>query len=148
MDCVEERGADLSAIVLDVSATAPLFLNDEAADILPGLPEVLADSGALIPSHWYVEVANAIRIAGMRKRLDQAGQADAIDVARSILVEVDELSADRVFKVVWALAERNRLTINDAAYLELATRAGLPLATNDRALIKAAAGEGVELFGR
>lgn len=138
----------MNAIVLDVSATAPLFLNDEAADILPGLADTLASGGALVPAHWFVEVANAILVAGLRNRLDETGQAEAIEVARSILVEVDEVSPDRIFESAWALAQKAGLTVYDAAYLELARRAGLPLATNDRALIRAAGVGGVELFGR
>jgi len=46
-----------------------------------------------------------------------------------------------------ALARERRLTVYDAAYLELAIREGLPLATLDRALEKAAVAEGVALFG-
>jgi predicted nucleic acid-binding protein len=49
--------------------------------------------------------------------------------------------------ILMTLARKRKLTVYDAAYLELAKREGLPLATLDRDLEKAAIAEGVALFG-
>jgi predicted nucleic acid-binding protein len=135
-------------LVLDASATGPLILNDEKSAALPGLVEVLANGGACVPAHWHLEVANSVRTASIRGRLDESGQADAIALVQSIILEIDELTREMLFDATWRLAERHGLTIYDAAYLELAQRRELPLATHDKALMTAARHESVALFGR
>lgn len=138
----------MTALVLDASATAPLFLNDVASDLLPGLINALASDGAIVPAHWSLEVANLIRIARRRDRIDDAGRDDAIGMIRSLIVEDEPPNLDRLFGDVWRLAEGYGLTIYDAIYLELACRRRLPLASNDAQLLRAADAESVPLFGR
>ena len=133
--------------VVDASAIGSYILADEQRHLLPGLAEVLAD-GVTVPPHWHVEVANLLLIACRRGRLDEAGRRQAQETLATVAVKVDSRSADEVLSRSWELAEAHRLTIYDASYLELAQRAELPLATNDSALIRAAAAENLMLFGR
>ena len=67
-----------------------------------------------------------------RRRITESGTALRID-----------RSPDE--NAVLRLARAHRLSVYDAAYLELAQREGLPLATLDADLQRAAAGEGVAL---
>lgn len=147
MDRLEERRSSLT-IVLDASATAPLFLDDERDGILPDLPERLAQSVVFVPAHWRAEIINALFVAVRRGRIDTAGETAAKRMLEGMLVQVDQTATSDLLGAGWRLAGRHRLTIYDAAYLELALRNDARLATNDRALIKAAMAEGVGLFGR
>jgi predicted nucleic acid-binding protein len=133
--------------VLDASAVAPILIADEHGDLLPGLTDKLA-IGVVVPGHWRIEVVNLLLSAVRRGRLTDADLADAIATWDSILVTVDEETDDKLSGSTWQLASRHQLSIYDAAYLELALRRHLPLATNDRALMRASAAEAVALFGR
>jgi predicted nucleic acid-binding protein len=68
-----------------------------------------------------------------------------LDDLRALSIEVDAEGSQYIFDRVADLARRNHLTIYDAAYLELALRTGLPLATQDRELRAAAQAEGALL---
>ena len=135
------------ALVLDASAFAPLFLDDERNDILPNLEKVIAEGEIVVPAHWHVEIANSLRAALRHNRIDEHGRLAAIETIESLDTNIDATAAV-LFSGVWPLAERHDLTIYDAAYLELAMRKGAALATHDRALIRASRSEGVELFGQ
>lgn len=92
---------------------------------------------ALVPALWTTEMANALRSAERRQRLTRE-RADRIVsdlLALPVIVDPAELSA---MQRLLALARQFELTPYDAAYLELAMRANVPLATRDRALERAA----------
>ena len=82
------------------------------------------------------------------KRMPAAGASDAAATIVALSIAIDPATDNQLWSTTWQLAERHRLTIYDAAYLELALRVGAPLATKDKALIRAAAAESVTLFGR
>jgi predicted nucleic acid-binding protein len=134
--------------VVDASAIGPYLLADEEQHLLPGLAHALTEAGVIVPSHWHVEVANLLLVAARRGRLDEVGRAQAEQTVSSAIINVDLGTANAALRRSWNLAEAHNLTIYDACYLELADRAGLPLATNDRALVRAASAENVRLFGR
>jgi predicted nucleic acid-binding protein len=100
--------------------------------------------GAVVPALWWFEVRNTL-IVGERR-----GRLDAIQTTE-ILAQIEALpiSRDREpdSEAVLALARAHRLTVYDAAYLELALRADLPLATLDRQLAAAARAVRVPLLG-
>lgn len=131
--------------VLDASATVPWFLADEASQTaLARLKRVQAE-GAIVPSLWHLEVGNVLLNAQRRGRLSE----DALAIARADLpglrIRVDAETDQRALNDTFDLAVRFRLTLYDAAYLELANRLRLPLATDDQALIKAAQTLGIPL---
>jgi predicted nucleic acid-binding protein len=132
--------------VLDASAIAPLLIPDEVGDVPAGLAGVLASDGAVVPGHWRMEVFNLLLNAERRGRLSQADRADGVRTIGAVIVEVDIMTDERLAGATWALAERHRLSIYDAAYLELALRRELPLASADRRLITAAKAEKVPIF--
>jgi len=136
----------VSDLVLDASLALQWFLEDEA-DRKYGLSVLtsLSDRRALVPPLWFYEVGNGLLIAHRRKRItiDQIDgflkrlKALPIDVAEQTPAEVLELPA---------LAQARGLTNYDAAYLALAMRFNLPMATNDAGLRQAAASAGVKIF--
>ena len=134
--------------VLDASAFGPIVLAEERNLALRGLAAALACEGMAVPAYWRVEVANLLLVASRRGRLPPEEQDRAFRTFESVIVEVQESPTDRLVGPTWLLAERHKLTMYDAGYLELATRLNLPLATHDAALIRAAKAENVDLFGR
>ena len=79
-------------------------------------------------------------------RVPASEQVRVIAFLRELPISLDGHTAEQAWSTIAALAERRRLTLYDAAYLELALRTGLPLATLDADLKKAAQAAGVEPF--
>jgi predicted nucleic acid-binding protein len=97
-----------------------------------------------VPALWWFEVRNALAVNERRGRLGEADTAAFLRALARLSIGFDR-SPDEA--ALLALARRHRLTVYDAAYLELAQREGLPLATLDAALRDAAAASGVALLG-
>lgn len=95
-------------------------------------------SGALVPSHWSLEVANGLLIAQRCKRITETDRRDTIEDLLAMSVTVDERTVEMAWSDSSVLANRHKLTVYDAAYLELALRSGLPLATLHDELHRAA----------
>jgi predicted nucleic acid-binding protein len=126
------------SLVLDASITLGWYFDDERSAAGDTILDRVTESGAIVPVLWRYEVANGFQMAVRRRRID-AGYRDAsLAELRLLPVAVDHAGADLAWTAVLGFAERFRLTMYDAAYLELAHRRGLPLATGDRALRAAA----------
>src|ERR1700730_3058839 len=140
------RRASLT-LVLDSSVTVAWFFRDEQTDAARDVLGTISQSGAVVPSLWRIEVANALQMAIRRGRID-AGYRDASIADLAIMDIVVDAESDRqVWSTTLNLADRFRLTLYDAVYLELAQRLALPLASLDRQLRKAARGLGLTLLG-
>jgi predicted nucleic acid-binding protein len=131
------------SFVLDASMVFPWYMEDEARDDADRVLERLRRSGAVVPAIWPSEMVNAMVMAARRGRMTEARRDDILRLIRQLPVEFDTAGQDRVWSDTLALADGHRLTIYDATYLELAKRRGLPLASLDSALIRAAAAEKV-----
>jgi predicted nucleic acid-binding protein len=132
--------------VIDSSFTASLFLPDEANPKSDTLGRRIAERGATAPGLWQLEITNLLLMAVRRKRITPAERLKllaAIDVLPVTLHPV--LTAQQRADVLH-LAEKHGLSAYDAAYLELAMRLGLPLATLDEPLRKAAKAESVAVL--
>jgi predicted nucleic acid-binding protein len=89
------------------------------------------------------EIRNSVLLGVRRKRITQAHADDFLDTLNSLPIRLaDPLSYDAVF----ALASRYALTVYDAAYLDMAVRERLSIATLDGALMRAAEQSGVAVF--
>lgn len=136
----------MKALVIDACLALGFVLPDEQE---PLANKVMArmEKGAptVVPAHWMAEVTNGIVMAERRDRLTQSQTTVALQLVASLPVEVDSKAATKVGGDVAALARQFRLTAYDAAYLELAMRAGADLATSDKALRRAAQKVGVHL---
>lgn len=106
----------------------------------------LRTSEALVPSIWPLEVANALVVAERRKRLPEADTSKFLAFLDDLPVVVDQETTRRALGPILSLAREQNLSSYDAAYLELAMRQGLPLATRDEGLKKAARAVGVGLL--
>ena len=104
----------------------------------------LRDEEALVPALWWFEVRNVLIVNERRGRLSERDTVRALQDLSQLDVTIDR-SPDE--GAVMSLARRHRLTVYDAAYLELARREGMPLATLDAALAEAARREGVAVLG-
>jgi len=108
----------------------------------------LLESGAFAPSLWPLEALNGLLMAERRRRLDGKTPASACGLsARPAHYHVGYGNPDQAWTATARLAERYRLTLYNAAYLELAQRRRLPLATLDQDLIAAGKALGMTLLG-
>lgn len=104
-------------------------------------------SSGFVPIIWATEIANIFAVAERRKLLNEVQMRRAFAALEGYDIRVDvESSLEIVFRDVAFLARRYQRSAYDASYLELALRAGLPLATKDEALRGAAVAAGVGLF--
>lgn len=134
-------------MVIDVSAALGFLLKDEQDPLsLAALKAIGRNTPTFVPSHWPVEIANALLMAERRKRISQAEAMEILALVRKLTLTVDETSAHQATRDTFALARQYELTVYDAAYLELAMRKGASLATNDRELAQAAKSAGVNLL--
>lgn len=131
--------------VLDASATLAWIVGDEDHDQAWPVVESLRDSLAFAPAHYPLEVANGLLTAMRRGRLTPDQAATAVVALAAMPIEVDAETPGRAFAGVWKLAVSHRLSIYDAAYLDLAIRRQLPLATLDESLARAASAEEIAL---
>lgn len=130
-------------VVLDASAAVTWVLRDGRPEDEARIDELLTTGFILVPELWHVEMANAFRSALRAGRIDEA-----FVVGVSEQLELLDVRTDVVGSQVQRLAleaHARDLTAYDTAYLLLAKDRGLPLATLDRPLAKAAAATGVEL---
>jgi len=119
---------------------------DEDEPAARELQTVVTDQGAVVPMLWPLELANALVFAMRSRRVNAAQRAIALDALRQLPVEIDTETLTNVWTETLALADKLRLTIYDACYLELAQRRRLPLATLDKDLRAAARKLGVPLL--
>lgn len=129
--------------MLDTSAAIAWCFEDEQTPASTALMERLESHYAVVPPLWYWEVGNALLTAERRKRIDAASAERFLRLLERLPIETDERCVDGAFRETRTLARVYKLTSYDAAYLELAKRLSLPLATRDDALIKAAKAAGV-----
>lgn len=124
------------AFVVDCSVTVAWCLN-EGSGYAGQIADVLRDASALAPAIWPYEIANALVMAERRQRI-AAGERDHLIALIDALDIAIDPAPTGVPATIAALAQQYQLTVYDAAYLELALRHGLPLATLDARLVIAA----------
>jgi predicted nucleic acid-binding protein len=135
------------SLVLDSSATLAWFYSDETTPAIRQVFELLVQSGAWVPSLWRLEVANILEMGIRRGRHDVAFRHSTLNDLSLLPISLDPETDRRAWDATLQLAHLHRLTLYDAAYLELAQRRALPLATLDSDLRTAARTEGVTLLG-
>ena len=135
------------SLVLDAALTLAWFFKDERTAGVDAVLTQVTENGAVVPALWRLEVANALQMAVRRKRIDAAFRDSALTQLSRLSISADPDTDAYAWTVILQLADRFQLTVYDAAYLELAKRRALPLATLDGDLRTAARAEGVELLG-
>jgi predicted nucleic acid-binding protein len=137
----------MAAFVLDCSVAAIWFFNDETSPIAESTLDALGSQPALVPALFFLEVANVLAAGERRGRLKRSDSDSIIRFFDTLPFQVDARPPNHSIQRVLDLARSHSLTSYDAAYLDLAIHAGLPLATLDEALRKAARKCGVALYG-
>jgi predicted nucleic acid-binding protein len=135
------------SLILDASLTLSWFFKDERTPAADAVLTQVTESGATVPVLWRLEVANALQMAVRRKRIDIAFRDQALTQLSHLAIAADRDGDAYVWTTVLQLADRFELTLYDAAYLELAQRYRLPLATLDGELQDAAQVLGVAVLG-
>lgn len=131
--------------VLDSSVTMAWFFEDEAASSTDALLDELNREGrAFVAMHWSLEVTNTLFMAERRKRCSAADSTHFLGILDALRIEMDDETASKAGTATLALARSYNLTLYDAAYLELAMRRNLPLASLDKDLRAAAQKNGVK----
>ncbi|MDN5926964.1 MAG: type II toxin-antitoxin system VapC family toxin [Hyphomicrobiales bacterium] len=133
------------SLVIDASATLPWYFQDEVSAESELIFDRVASAGAVVPAHWKLEVANGFQTALRRRRISSEYRDESLADLDSLPIDIDPETNERAWSDTLQMAVRLALTPYDAAYLELALRRRLPLATLDKDLRKAAAGAGVEI---
>ena len=106
----------------------------------------LANAEAVVPNLWHLEAANVLLSAANRKELEISAVERFTVQLENLPITVDTLTANQVFGHTMSLTKAYRLSSYDAAYLELALRESLPLATLDKDLLKAARRSDIEVY--
>lgn len=135
-------------MVIDCSITMAWCFADEATSETEAILSRLVDEAALVPTLWYLEVANVLAFAEKHKRITLSQSNEFLSLLEVFEIEVDDSAPNRAFSHYLPLCRDHGLTSYDVAYLELAVRSGLPLATLDDDLRYGAKSLGVELLGK
>ena len=136
------------SLVVDSSATLAWVYSEETTEAISEVLARLTDRGAWVPALWKLEVANVLEMNVRRGRHDAAFRDAALEDLAVLPIRIDAETDRHAWGATVRLAARHRLTTYDSAYLELAQRRGLPLATLDKELRDAATAEGVILLGK
>jgi predicted nucleic acid-binding protein len=133
-------------LVLDVSiAMAWLFDHGRTGAAHAVMRRVVAE-GAIVPSLWRLEVANLLRNAVRRGRCDESFVDRSLARLARLAIRRNEETDDHAWESTRTLAGEENLSLYDAAYLALATRRRIALASCDQALLAAATRRKAEVF--
>jgi predicted nucleic acid-binding protein len=131
------------AFVLDSSISAVWALADESSDVADLALDRLATETALVPPIWWYEIRNLLVISERRSRITADDSALFLEMLACYPIQMDQLGDEQA---ALRFARLYRLSFYDAAYLALAHRLQVPLATLDKALRAAAVSEDVPLL--
>ena len=135
------------SLVLDSSATLAWIYAEETTNAVRHLFDIVAEDGAVVPAIWRLEVANSLTVASRRSRIDIEFRNAALADLALLDITTDPQTDAYSWTTTLSLADRFRLTLCDAAYLELAHRRSLPLASLDEELRAAGRALGIPLLG-
>ncbi len=106
----------------------------------------MINAEAYVPNLWHLEATNVLLSAKKRAEIDSGEMEIFISQLENLPIHTDVSTAEQAFNRILALADAYKLSSYDAAYFELAIREGLPIATLDKDLKKAAKKAGIEIY--
>lgn len=130
--------------VVDASVAGAWYLPDESDPHADAVALRLNAESATVPALFWFELRNIFLIGERRSRISEADTARFLSIIARLPIAIDREPNETV---IFHLARTHKLSIYDAAYLELAHRKSAPLASLDAALIKAAKVEKIPLLG-
>ncbi len=117
------------------------YFDDERGETALSVLDWVREHGAVAPVLWPYEISNAFVMAERRKRTTERQTARDLERLSLLPIEIEDHRASPA--ILAGLARKHKLSSYDAAYLELALRRRLPLATGDDRLIVAARAAGI-----
>jgi len=136
------------AFVLDASMAISWYLADESASCSSIVLDALVDTHAEVPPLWPFEIANVLAVNEKKRRITDSASFEFLLTLSRLDIRIDRSQPAIDGNALLPLVRRHGLTACDAAYLELAKRKGLALATLDKELIVAAKSDGCALVGQ
>jgi predicted nucleic acid-binding protein len=136
----------MSLFVLDASVTLAWFFEDEVSAYTSAVLESLRRHQAHVPGIWPLEVVNVLLVGERRGRCTEARSSRFLGLLSVLPIHVMSVADMSIPADLLSLARRHGLSAYDADYLRLAIRDGVPIATQDKKLAKAASESGVELW--
>ena len=128
----------MTMCVLDCSVVMAWAFEDESSTLADRALGIAAAGSAVVPGIWPFEVANALLVAQRRSRLTHDDAIRFLGLLDALDIEVDHAGASRTPALAEQVGREAGVSAYDAAYLELAMRLVVPLATHDVALLAAA----------
>ena len=135
------------SLILDASAALAWVYQDEITDLSQEILDRVTAGGAWVPAMWRLEIANGLQIGIRRGRIDAAYRDEALSTLALYDIKMDADTWLQAWGMTVRLADRFGLTLYDAAYVELAQRRSLPLASFDDQMRTAAQALGLDLIG-
>ena len=137
----------MTLCVLDASVALAWSFKDEVSPYATFIVRSAKSSRAVAPVIWPLEVNNALISAVRRERIDELVANRIRDTLDRLQVDIDsEIAVASLGQRILRLGIEHGLSAYDASYLELAMRRGLPLATQDERLLRAAGSAGIEIL--
>jgi predicted nucleic acid-binding protein len=133
-------------VVVDASVALAWCFPDEASEYADGVLVALKGQAIVVPAVWGLEIANAMLAGECRKRLKQPEILRFVALLEGLSIVQDSQRVSESVSNVLPLAGAYGLSAYDAAYLDLSIRHGVPLATLDAKLRRAAQRAGVKIF--
>jgi predicted nucleic acid-binding protein len=124
--------------VVDNSVVMTWCFSDETNKYSDAILDSLNTSTAFVPSIWPLEVGNVLLVAERKKRLSEADSARFIALLAELPIVIEKEQPERMMRDILALARKHKISTYDASYIDLAMRKGLPIASLDKDLRKAA----------
>ena len=141
----KKPSATKTDFVVDSSLALAWCFPDEQAPYPQSVLDSLADVQAFVPELWHLEMANALLVGERRRRCTQADVTRWLAYLEALPINVDEETSARAWSDILDLARTHKLSSYDPAYLELALRLDLPLASLDDQLKAATTAAGASL---
>ncbi len=136
------------AVVIDNSVVMSWCFEDESNQYTDNVLESLKYVRAIVPIIWPLEVGNVLVVAERKGRLRYIDCIQFWELLSELPIDVEDQTSEKVMMNVYTLAREAQLSTHDASYLELAIRKNLPLATLDKALLKAARKFDIEIYNK
>lgn len=124
--------------VVDNSVVMAWCFEDEGNAYSDAVLESLAGGEAFVPGIWPLELGNVILVAQRRERLTEAAVTRFLELTKGLPLTVEHETPERVMGEILSLARDHGISTYDASYLDLAMKLGLPIATLDQSMKKAA----------
>ena len=134
----------MTAIVIDNAVFLSWCLGDEDDPAAAEAMRRVAEEGGVVPHIWWYELRNALLMNERRGRLSLQQVSDTLDDSLEMGIAIDD---GHDGSLLLDIARGHDLSVYDAAYLEIALRRSMPLATLDRHLRAAAEAIGVSIIG-